>query len=173
MATLYLVGRCKDLIKSGGESIHPQEIEDHLLRHPAVAECAVIGADDPRLGEAVQAFVVPRLGYDLDAGELLRFCQRGLKPIKWPARVVICQALPKLPSGKVDKSTLRVQTWTTPKGCESGTGRCCVGWPRRRPYSHCRVCGAAPQRARLEGARRNSQDDSSPDMGEESSLSED
>jgi acyl-CoA synthetase (AMP-forming)/AMP-acid ligase II len=111
---LFLVGRSKDLIKSGSENILPREIEEFLLQHPAVAECAVIGAPDTWLGEVVQAFVVPAPGGSLDAHEVLRFCRRGLSPIKRPQRVIICQDLPRTPNGKVDKRALQ-QTQAGPE----------------------------------------------------------
>lgn len=104
---LFLVGRSKDLIKSGSENILPGEVEEHLLRHPAVAECAVVGVPDAWLGEAVQAFVVPAPGRSLDAQDLLKFCRREMSPIKRPKHVIICQGLPKTPNGKVDRRALQ------------------------------------------------------------------
>jgi acyl-CoA synthetase (AMP-forming)/AMP-acid ligase II len=103
---LHLTGRAKELIKRGSENINPREIEEYLLRHPAVAECAVIGVPDPWLGEAVKAFVVPAPGHALANGELRRFCLRGLSPIKRPSQIVCCSSLPRGAAGKVDKQAL-------------------------------------------------------------------
>jgi acyl-CoA synthetase (AMP-forming)/AMP-acid ligase II len=103
---LYLEGRSKELIKSGGENVLPREVESALLRHPAVAECAVVGVPDRWLGEAVCAYVVMKDGAGFDAAELRRHCARHLAPLKRPARYVPVAALPRSATGKVLKAAL-------------------------------------------------------------------
>lgn len=103
---LYLEGRSKELIKSGGENILPREIEAVLLRHPAVAECAVVGVPDRWLGEAIHAYVVLSDAAVWDAAELKRFCVRHLSPLKRPAQIVPVAVLPRTETGKVRKALL-------------------------------------------------------------------
>lgn len=108
---LTVTGRLKDIIVRGGEKISATEVEDVLLRHPAVADAAVVGAPDERYGERPAAFVVLRPGAGpLDLAEVRRhFAQSGLARQKTPERLVITDALPRTPSGKVQKFALRDQ----------------------------------------------------------------
>lgn len=101
-----VVGRAKDMIISGGENIYPAEIENVLLTHPDVAECAVLGVADARWGEAVVAAVVPRPGREAEAGALHDFLQARVARYKLPRRYVSLPALPKTALGKVQKSLL-------------------------------------------------------------------
>lgn len=106
---LYLVGRADHGILSGGVTIFPDEIEEVLLGHPAVADVAVFGVPDPDLGEQVKAVVQvrsPALGGDLSA-ELITFCQARLARFKIPKSVGIVAHLPRLPTGKLNKAALR------------------------------------------------------------------
>jgi acyl-CoA synthetase (AMP-forming)/AMP-acid ligase II len=103
---LFLTGRLKDLIKSGGENVHPAEIEAVLLAHPAVADCAVVGAPDPWLGEAVCAYVALRPGAGGDAPTLMRHCVEALPPIQRPKRIVIRERIPRNAVGKVIRDEL-------------------------------------------------------------------
>ncbi len=104
---LYLVGRQKDLIKSGSENIHPSEIEAVLINHEGVAECAVVGVPDEWLGEAIQAYIVPKEGFYLNSDQILRFCIDRLSPIKRPKYIIICDKLPRTETGKIKKTELR------------------------------------------------------------------
>lgn len=103
---LFLTGRLKDLIKSGGENVHPAEVEAVLLAHPAVADCAVVGAPDPWLGEAVCAYVALRPGAAGDAPTLMRHCVESLPPIQRPKRIVIRDRIPRNAVGKVIREEL-------------------------------------------------------------------
>jgi 2-furoate---CoA ligase len=104
---LYTVGRVDDMIISGGENIHPVEVEEVLARHPGVAEACVVGLPDERLGQIVAAFVVPRAAGDLSAtltaDDLDGFCRRApdFASFKRPRRWEIVDALPKSPTGKL------------------------------------------------------------------------
>lgn len=104
---LTLVDRSKDLIISGGSNIYPREVEEVLLRHPAVAEVAVIGERDADWGEAVVAVVVARAGTSVDAAALDAFCLEHIARFKRPKRYVFLDELPKNAAGKVLKRELR------------------------------------------------------------------
>ncbi len=103
---LHLDGRKRDMIITGGVNVYPAEIEEALHRHPNVAECAVVGVADPDLGERVRACVVPRTP-PLDEEDVLTFARERLAGPKRPREVVVMDALPKNPTGKVLKRTLR------------------------------------------------------------------
>ncbi len=103
---LWVVGRADDMVISGGENIHPTEVEDVLVAHPAVAEAAVIGTADERLGQRVTAFVVSR--EPLDTATLDEWCRRSpLADFKRPRRYRFVETLPKSPSGKLLRRLLR------------------------------------------------------------------
>ncbi|MEU0797945.1 long-chain fatty acid--CoA ligase [Amycolatopsis sp. NPDC005961] len=104
---LSLVDRKKDVIIRGGYNVYPREVEEVLLRHPAVAQVAVIGLPDPLLGEEVCAVVVPAAeGYDALAEELLALGRGELASYKRPRRIEFIGELPLGPSGKVLKREL-------------------------------------------------------------------
>ncbi|MGW3100625.1 acyl-CoA synthetase [Streptomyces sp. NPDC001100] len=104
---LYIDDRKKDMIVSGGENIATPEVERVLYEHPAVLEAAVVGLDHPRWGEVPRAFVVFRPGESAGAEELREFCRARLAKFKVSARFDIVDELPRTPSGKVLKRTLR------------------------------------------------------------------
>lgn len=101
-----VVGRAKDLIISGGENIHPAEIEAALAEHPAVAECAAFGLPDAEWGEVVAVAVVLRDGLTVDEQELRALLVRRLARFKQPRRWVWVEALPKTALGKVQRQAL-------------------------------------------------------------------
>jgi acyl-CoA synthetase (AMP-forming)/AMP-acid ligase II len=103
---LFLTGRSKELIKSGGENVHPAEIEAVLLAHPAVADCAVIAVPDPWLGEAARAYVALRPAAEVDAPVLMRHCALALPPIRRPKRIDILERIPRNAVGKVARDEL-------------------------------------------------------------------
>ncbi|MBI3706873.1 MAG: AMP-binding protein [Proteobacteria bacterium] len=104
---LTLKDRSKDLIISGGSNIYPREVEEVLLRHPAVAEASVVGAADPEWGESVVAFVVLRDGHTAAADELDRLCLDCIARFKRPKSYRFVASLPKNNYGKVLKTELR------------------------------------------------------------------
>lgn len=106
---LYLVDRKKDMIISGGENIYSREVEEALVHHPSVSEAAVIGTPDAKWGEAVCAIVVLRPGAAATEAELADHCTQLIARYKRPRQVVFVDAIPKLPSGKVNKVELRRQ----------------------------------------------------------------
>jgi 2-furoate---CoA ligase len=105
---LWVAGRVDDMIISGGENIHPVEVEEVLARHPGVSEVAVVGEPDERWGERVTAFVVPA-GPALTAEALDRHCRESpdLSGYKRPRRIVFVEAIPKTASGKILRRLLR------------------------------------------------------------------
>lgn len=104
---LYLTDRKKDMIISGGENIASSEVERVIYELPQVAEAAVIGLPDAQWGECVTAAVVLNPGQVLTLAELRLHCSGKLGGFKTPKRLVLCEALPRNPSGKVLKRELR------------------------------------------------------------------
>jgi long-chain acyl-CoA synthetase len=100
---LHLVGRSTDLVIVNGFNVYPAEVEAVLAAHPAVADVAVVGVRHERTGEAVQAWVVPRPGSDLDADELLAVAARSLARFKLPERIHVVETLPRTVTGKIMK----------------------------------------------------------------------
>jgi fatty-acyl-CoA synthase len=103
----WIVGRSKDVIISGGENIHPAEIENVLADYPAIAEAAVVGVADPRWGEAACAAVVLKPGSVLIEPEVMKLFEERLARYKHPRRIVPLASLPKNALGKVQKGELR------------------------------------------------------------------
>jgi HIP---CoA ligase len=104
---LAITGRLVDMYICGGFNVYPAEVEQVLARLEGVAESAVIGVPDPRLGEVGQAFLVTRPGHALTEADVLAFCRERLAGYKVPRRVEFRDTLPRNPSGKVLKRVLR------------------------------------------------------------------
>jgi len=104
---LYVKDRIDDLIVSGGENVIPAEVEEVLLRHPEVADAAVIGREDPEWQQAVTAVVVLESGSEVTPDDLRRHCSDSLAGFKVPKRVELAAALPRTPSGKLMRRALR------------------------------------------------------------------
>lgn len=107
---LYLTDRSKDVIISGGTNIYPREVEEVLLRHPAVLEVAVVGEPEAEWGEQVVAFVVLEPGASATDGDLESWCRQEIASFKKPKRYVFTGELPKNSYGKVLKTELRLRT---------------------------------------------------------------
>jgi long-chain acyl-CoA synthetase len=111
---LFLTDRATNMIISGGVNVYPQETEDVLLAHPAVADAAVIGVPHDEMGEEVKAVVQPvdpaAAGPDL-AAELIAFCRERLAHYKCPRSVDFVDELPRLPTGKLLKRRLKDRYW--------------------------------------------------------------
>ena len=107
---LTITDRLKDMYICGGFNVYPAEVEQALTRHPGVAESAVIGVPDRRLGEVGKAFVVLRPGIAASAAELIEFCQARLANYKVPRQVEIRADLPRNPAGKPLKRLLRQES---------------------------------------------------------------
>jgi acyl-CoA synthetase (AMP-forming)/AMP-acid ligase II len=107
---IYIVGRLKDVIRSGSTTIVPKEIEDVIARHPAVAEVAVLGVPDTEWGEAVTAFVALNPDAAASQSELIEYARSQLSTFKVPKSVRFVTALPRSHYGKV----LRTQLFNEP-----------------------------------------------------------
>jgi long-chain acyl-CoA synthetase len=103
---LFVTGRIKELIIKGGENIAPREIDEALLRHPAVLEAAAVGIADPYYGQEIMACVVLKAGSACTVEALGQFAEAELGRYKTPKVIRIVDALPKGPSGKVQRLKL-------------------------------------------------------------------
>ncbi|HUV30023.1 MAG TPA: class I adenylate-forming enzyme family protein [Acidobacteriota bacterium] len=103
----YVVGRKREIIKTGGHRVSAKEIEERILEHEKVAEATVFGVRDDILGEAIRAVVVLRPGCQADEKEIQSHCQKKLAAHQIPKRVQFMDALPKYQSGKVNKMALK------------------------------------------------------------------
>lgn len=109
---LYVKGRLREMIVSGGQIISPRDAEEVLYEHPAIAEAAVIPVPDQHLGEVAKAIVVLQPGGIATEQELIAFCQKHLDQLKCPHSVDFVAALPRNPTGKVLKLQLQEPYWT-------------------------------------------------------------
>ncbi|MGW0994164.1 AMP-binding protein [Streptomyces sp. NPDC002523] len=103
---LKITDRIKDMFTVGGFNVYPAEVENVLSRHPDLIESAVVGVPDERLGSVGRAYVVPRRGAVLDAGQLTAYCREQLANFKVPRTFVVTDALPRNAGGKVLKKDL-------------------------------------------------------------------
>ncbi|HKD45828.1 MAG TPA: AMP-binding protein [Candidatus Angelobacter sp.] len=117
---LYFLDRKKDMIKSGGENVSSQEVEEAISQHPGVAEVAVIGLPDPYWIEKVVACVVPAPGANPSEEELLAYARIRLAGFKVPKQIHVIAEFPKNPTGKVLKRVLRERF--TDHDLEAGAG---------------------------------------------------
>ena len=102
-----IVGRVKDMLIRGGENVYPREVEDFLLRHPGVQDVQVFGVPDPKYGEEVCAWLVPRRGHALAEQEIRDFCKGQIAHYKVPRYVRIVDAFPLTATGKAQKFEMR------------------------------------------------------------------
>jgi long-chain acyl-CoA synthetase len=103
---LYFVARRDDIIKSRGEKVSPREVENAIYSLDGVLDAAVIGVDDPVLGQAIKAFVVQKEGYALTEREVIRHCLGRLENFMAPKHVEFVAELPKTDTGKIKKTGL-------------------------------------------------------------------
>jgi long-chain acyl-CoA synthetase len=103
---LTIVDRKKDMVLRGGYNVYPREVEEVLLRNPAIGQVAVIGVPDDRLGEEVCAVVIPAEGAESDADAIVAWSREALAAYKYPRRIEFVDEFPLGPSGKVLKREL-------------------------------------------------------------------
>jgi acyl-CoA synthetase (AMP-forming)/AMP-acid ligase II len=108
---IYIVDRIRDMVVSGGFNIFPFEIEQVLMKHPAVQDCAVIGVPDDKWGEAVKAVVQLNAGAQASADELIAFAKAELGGMKAPKSIDFLDSLPRSAVGKVLKREIRKPYW--------------------------------------------------------------
>ena len=106
---LHLKDRTSDMIITGGYNVYPREVEDVLVAHPAVAECAVIGVQDAKWVEAVTAVVALKPDQSVDEDTLIAFVTEQVASYKKPRRVIFTDAIPKTAVGKLNRKALRDQ----------------------------------------------------------------
>ena len=108
---LYIHDRVKDMIVSGGENVYPAEVENVLMSHPAISDCAVIGVPDEKWGETAKAVLVRKPGAEVTDAEIIDFARERLARFKCPTTIDWVDALPRNPSGKILKKDLRAPYW--------------------------------------------------------------
>ena len=106
---LFIVDRLKDMIITGGFNVYSAEVEQALMQHPAVRDCAVIGLPDEKWGERVEAVVELKPGVDTAAAELIAFAKERIGSVKAPKQVAIWTELPRSKVGKVLKTEVRAE----------------------------------------------------------------
>jgi len=104
---LTITGRLKELIIRGGQNIAPGEVEEAVLRHPAILDCAAVGIEHKHLGEIPVVFVVLREGKSVEADALIEFTKTHLSAYKVPAEVHVVKEIPRTGSGKVMRFKLK------------------------------------------------------------------
>ncbi len=107
----YLADRKEDMIITGGFNVYPAEVENALMEHEAVAECGVFSVPDKKWGEAINASLVLRPGYETSPEELLAFSKTQLAKFKVPKEIHVVEELPKTPVGKILRRVLREPFW--------------------------------------------------------------
>ena len=113
---LHLTGRIKDIIIRGGENIAPHEVDEVLLRHPAVATAATFGRPHPKLGEEVAAAVVLREPNAATESELIKHCREFLAEYKCPAKIYLVKSIPTTGSGKIQRRAVAAALAENPRG---------------------------------------------------------
>jgi long-chain acyl-CoA synthetase len=103
---LYFIGRRDDIIKTAGHMVSPKEVENVLCEKEDVIEAAVIGMEDEILGKAIKAFVHLTNNSDINAEDIIKFCSERLEDFAVPKTVVLCGALPRTTTGKIQKRGL-------------------------------------------------------------------
>jgi acyl-CoA synthetase (AMP-forming)/AMP-acid ligase II len=106
---VQITDRTKDMFIIGGNNAYPAEIENFLLGHPGIAQAAVIGVPDERMGEVGVAYVIPRAGAAVDPAEVIAWARGKMANYKVPRRVHVVDSLPTNPAGKVLKFELRAR----------------------------------------------------------------
>ncbi len=104
---IYVAGRKKEMIISGGENIYPLEVEQVLYTHPHIAEVAVLGIPDQKWGEAPLAVIACKDSMELTSDEVSAYCQQHLAKYKCPKRIEFMTSLPKNATGKIDKMAIK------------------------------------------------------------------
>lgn len=108
---IFIVDRMKDMVVSGGENVYSAEVENAILKHPAIASCAVIGIPSEKWGESVHAVVVLRPGQEVSEADLIAHCKTLIAGYKCPRSVEVRTELPLSGAGKIQKNKLRERYW--------------------------------------------------------------
>jgi acyl-CoA synthetase (AMP-forming)/AMP-acid ligase II len=109
-----LLGRGSNCVNTGGEKVYPEEVEEVLKLHPAVADAAVVGVPDDRFGEAIRAVVEPNGGAEVDEAALIAHVKARLASHKAPKRVISVPSINRAANGKLDYKSLREAALRSP-----------------------------------------------------------
>lgn len=104
---LDITGRIRDMVIRGGENIYPREIEEFLYKHPGVEDVQVVGVPDPKYGEELMAWIIPKKGADIDEESVKAFCKGNISHYKIPRYVEFTDSYPMTASGKIMKFKLQ------------------------------------------------------------------
>ena len=104
---LVLLGRGSQCINTGGEKVYPEEVEEVLKEHPAIADAVAVGVPDDKFGEAITAMVEPLPGATVDEADVIAHVKAHLAHYKAPKRVVVIDTIGRAPNGKVDYKRLK------------------------------------------------------------------
>ena len=104
---LHIVDRAKDMVITGGFNVYSTEVEQALMTHPAVADCAVIGLPDEKWGERVTAVILPRPGAEVDVTDLKAYVKERIGSVKTPKQIEVWPDLPRSKVGKVLKTEIK------------------------------------------------------------------
>jgi len=104
---LSFLGRFKEMIKVSGYSVFPEDVETMLIKHPAIAQAAVIGVPDPAKGEVVKAFIVRAPGQEIEAAPIIEWCRANMSPYKVPREIEFRDRLPATGAGKLLRRLLK------------------------------------------------------------------
>jgi acyl-CoA synthetase (AMP-forming)/AMP-acid ligase II len=107
---VYIAGRKKDMIISGGINIYPREVEEILMSHPNIADAVVLGVSDDKWGQRLRAVIVSNIDGEMSAGDVIGFCQGKIASYKIPKDIVFTPTLPRNANGKVVKAALLQMT---------------------------------------------------------------
>jgi fatty-acyl-CoA synthase len=117
---IQITGRAKDMIIRGGENVYPREVEEFLYTHPKVADVAVVGLPDSRLGEIVLAWIRLAAGQSATEDEIREFCQGRIAHFKIPQHIRFVDSFPTTVSGKIQKFRIREMEMETRRRMEAG-----------------------------------------------------
>lgn len=104
---IEITGRIKDMVIRGGESVYPREIEEFLYQHPEIQDVQVVGVPDPKYGEELMAWIIPKEGAVLEAEDVRAYCKGKISHHKIPRYVEFTDSYPMTASGKIQKYLLR------------------------------------------------------------------
>jgi len=105
----YIVDRTKDMIIRGGLNVYPREVEEVMIKNPAVSLVAIIGIPDEKLGEEIKAFVVLKENVSIEENELIQWTKSQIADYKYPRQIEFIGSLPMSATGKILKKELRNQ----------------------------------------------------------------
>jgi acyl-CoA synthetase (AMP-forming)/AMP-acid ligase II len=103
---LYIVGRTKDMIITGGQNVSALDVEEVLFTHGKIRDCAVIGLPDEKWGEVVTAVIVAKPETAINENEIMDYCKAKMAAFKVPKKVIVTDAIPRTATGKVQKFIL-------------------------------------------------------------------